>query len=145
MQKTFTASTLKSVQRGCISEIKKAIKQNAPIVFVEYKSYGKTVEKLTQLVSKTNYTNVYTITKMSNNGAREIDKLLREKRLPKNHLRVCGVNTDCCVLETVDGLDGMYGKRDLLIEVVSNACGSVFSHEDGVAELSVLSKKVVCV
>jgi len=105
MQDSFTAAKYKSVQYGCISEIEQAIKRNAPIVFVEYRYSGKTVESLKQLVAAVKYENVHTVTKTTNNGALAINKLLQRKKLPKNHLRVCGVNTDCCVLETIEGFN----------------------------------------
>jgi len=145
MQDNFAAAKYKSVQYGCISEIEQAIKRNAPIVFVEYRYSGKTVESLKQLIAAVKYENVHTVTKTTNNGASAINKLLQRKKLPKNHLRVCGVNTDCCVLETIEGFNSMYRNRNFLIEVVLNACGSEHSHEEGVDELSTLSEKVVCI
>lgn len=133
VQPQFYAATNKRTQKNCGSEIRKAIKNNVPIVFVEYITFGKTVPKLTKIVKESNYTNVYRLLKQECDGSPEISKLLKQKNLSK-HLRVGGVNTEQCVLETVAGL--VKNNSDIKITVVNKACNSEYSHQLGIDLLS---------
>src|SRR5271167_52729 len=93
MQEVFAAARKNSVQKSCIREIKKAIRDRAPIVFVEYDGYDPTLPALTSVVKQANYTKAYHVRKRHNDGGKEIAQFLTKKHLPKLNMRVCGVNT----------------------------------------------------
>jgi len=141
MQACFSASTKKTVQRNCQIEIRKAIKNNANIVFLEFEGYGPTLSSLTDIVADANYSKNYRAIKPINDGSESVLSLLRKKKLPRTNFRVCGVNTDCCVYSTVEGLDVKISKN-LKIEVVSKACGSQYSHKEGIEDMQNLSHRV---
>jgi nicotinamidase-related amidase len=142
MQARFSAATKKIVQRNCQVEIRKAIKNNIPIVFLEFEDCGPTLRSLTDIVANANYSYAYKAVKPINDGSEHVLSLLRKKKLPRTDFRVCGVNTDCCVLSTVEGLDSKIAKK-LKIEVVSKACGSQYCHEEGIYDLISIGNRVV--
>jgi nicotinamidase-related amidase len=134
MQTKFDAAHSDYTQSYCVKEIKKAIKLNAVVIFVEYNNSGDTVKLLTDVVKKAKYDKAFTIVKYDDDGSQVIDKFLKKKRFPRTHYRVCGVNTDACVIETVYGLSDMYSKKPL-IEVVKKACNSQYCHQEGIDEM----------
>ena len=141
MQEQFKASANKRTQRYCQTEIRKAIKKNVPILFVEYDSCGDTEPSLTSIVEASKYKKAYTITKCSDDGSNDILKFMRKNKIPRSDFRICGVNTDCCVRDTVDGLDARIGKA-FAINVVAKACNSEHSHRLGLDEMVDLSDRV---
>jgi nicotinamidase-related amidase len=144
MQKEFHASRFNRVQRNIRTEIRKAIKDEAPILFVEYDCYKPTIPSLTKPVKEVSYKKAFHVRKARNDGSQEIDKALRKNKLPRKYLRIMGINTDCCVLETIEGLDGIF-QKNYRIEVVADACDSEFSHEEGLSDLRKISSNVVIV
>ena len=136
MQGYFSAAKKDNVKRNCRHEIIKAMAQNAPILFVEYKSCGRTISSLTKLTREVKYGKVYRVIKSADDGSSEIDSFIKKNRLPRKHIRFTGINTDCCVQDTVTGLDSMC-KSDHVIEVVADACASedIDSHKQGIKAL----------
>ena len=126
VQYYFMAARSKSLQNNIIREIKKAAALSNPIVFVEYA--GETIWGVRYAVE--NYPHAYEVAKMGVNGGREIHALLKHKGLCKT-LRVCGVQTEACVFQTVSEL---FDIADYDITLVSSACGSVdeSTHDDGI-------------
>lgn len=122
MQDYFSASQGKSVRQACVREIKKAMKSNATIVFVEFENYGPTTALLTNLVKKAKYRKVHTVKKTVNGGGDVIAEYLRRKHLTRANLHVCGVNTNYCVLATVQGMTTHLQNANL--NVVADACAS---------------------
>ncbi len=138
MQSPFTASRKPSVVKQCQTLIKKAVKDKAAILFVEYQDYGKTDTALTKLAK--DYQRAYHVIKNNDDGSREVIKTINAKRLPKQNLRVCGVNTAYCVLATVLGLTKRL--HNTKIEVVAKACNSCTStaHSAGLRQMRQISK-----
>lgn len=133
MQEIFSSSQDAQIQKSCIREIKKAIRDRSVILFVEYAGYNPTIRVLTDIVEQANYKRAYHVIKSRNDGGKEVTDFLAKHHLPKMNMRVCGVNTDYCVRETVNGikqaLPGAY------IHVVADACGSVWNHKYGLQQM----------
>jgi nicotinamidase-related amidase len=117
-----------------------AMDRKMPILLVEYAGHGETMLK--PVVAR--YPKCYVATKSSDGGAYEVSKALRSHNLPRSWLRVCGVNTDCCVYRTVCALDNP------LIEVVEKACfsnwagcGNPANHNSGIRKLAELKNVVI--
>lgn len=118
MQQQFEAACWPKTIAGVTKEITRAIEHHASIVFLEYGFYNGTHQELLDLVK--GYTPKSRVSKKFDDGSRELIKTLKRRKFPRN-LRVCGVNTSCCVHATVDGL---FDKDpDLKIELVKRACG----------------------
>ena len=98
MQEIFSSSQDAQIQKSCIREIKKAIRDRSVILFVEYAGYNPTIRVLTDIVEQANYKRAYHVIKSRNDGGKEVTDFLAKHHLPKMNMRVCGVNTDYCVL-----------------------------------------------
>lgn len=116
MQAYFLSALDKDTIKACRREIRFAIKNECPIIFVEYSGNGETIYALKDLVN--DYKKVSFIEKCDNDGSHEIAQEIRAIRSNSLKLRVCGVNVDCCVFDTVLGLRESFGKE---IEIVADA------------------------
>jgi nicotinamidase-related amidase len=135
MQPAFNAANRDRVVSNCFREILLAIKNDFPILFLEFDGYYNTHQKLMGAVKSSGYANYYVRLKNEDDGSDQIRRVVFDHALPKN-FRVCGVNTDCCVASTVKGLAARY--PDSIIEVIADACGSDWYHERGLAEIKKL-------
>lgn len=115
---------------ACKRTIKKAVKDKAFILFVEYYECGRTMKELLSLVE--NYNNIFYVIKKEDNGSKYVQLAMNHLNLPIGHIKVCGVNTDECVQQTILGLQKLYA--DSNIEVIANACNAdeVFFHETAI-------------
>lgn len=125
MQHSFSASQHLPTIEACQEEIKKAIKNNEYIFFVEYKGEGATDSRLTDLTKK--YSNVYFIQKRADDGSAEIMSKVYSLGIVNSKFRICGVNSDACVKFTVESL-AEYGRSGRPCEVVSRACNSDYAN-----------------
>ena len=141
MQKAFAAARRKRVLLNCEKEINKAIKNNCSIVFVEYFNCGKTIKQLTNLTK--NYKKTYTVIKNDDDGSPEISHLFKAHRLPAKNIKVCGVNTDACVLDTVCSLSYSDRFSKSIIDVIANACDASYNHGQGLQQISRFADKNV--
>jgi nicotinamidase-related amidase len=137
MQHRFRASRSNITRKHCLKEIKRAIRYKAHILYVEYEDCGSTIPSL--LNASDGYDRAYTVSKSDNDGSREILSTIKRHNLPSKNFRICGVNTDACVLGTVRGLNRLTPKGTQLI-VVENACNTEFSHKSGLAYLKKMNK-----
>lgn len=123
MQPYFAASqhpdTLAAVER----EIRSAIEREAPIVVLEFEDSGKTHESLMRLLRK--YRRLAVRVKTTDDGSAWVTSACRQHGFGMKHFRICGVNTDACVLATVLGLTDRI--PDCTVEVVRDACNSNYS------------------
>ncbi len=101
-------------------EIKKAINLNNHIMFVRMTYCGGITRTLRRAVK--GYPNVSVIHKDDSDGSNEV-----LSKLNKTHLRVCGVNTDQCVEETICSIAKAYPKR-FKIEIIAKGCASDGRH-----------------
>lgn len=123
MQYAFTASRSNTVIRNCQREIIKAKKNKNPIILVEYSSQGNTIPSLVKLIK--GYKRTWIAVKSGTDGSREVSNIINHYNLPRN-VRVCGVNTDACVQDTVEGLSKSYIISK--VDVVRDACNSCVLH-----------------
>jgi hypothetical protein len=129
MQATFKAANNKRVRENCKQEIIKAMDSKAPIIFVEYIGQGPTIPSLVKLTD--DYDRVFIIRKNDDDGSREVRKTIKNNKLPSRKIKVAGVNTDCCVLETVCGLNN--SMKQTKIEINNKSCNSFsrYDHKNG--------------
>ena len=141
MQATFEAANNKRVRENCKEEIIQAIESNCPIIFVEYIGQGPTIPSLVKLTD--DYDRVFITRKSEDNGSREVHRTIKDNKLPARRIRVCGVNTDCCVLETVCGLNRSMKKTT--IEISPKACNSFsnYEHKNGLDFMCKLSNVII--
>ena len=137
MQATFGAANSRRVRENCKREILQAMESNASIIFVEYIGQGPTIPSLVKLTD--DYDRVFITRKGDDNGSREVRKTIKDNKLPSRRIKVVGVNTDCCVLETVFGLNS--SMRKTKIEINPKACNSFNSacHKSGLDYMATLS------
>ncbi len=119
MQEPFKAAMEMSVIVGVAAEIAVQRQHGGDIVFLEYKYMGETHRELTDLVK--GYANKARVTKVDDDGSKELLKVVRRRGFWDQNFRVCGVNTDCCVWSTVEGI---LQRTSAEVEVVKNACGT---------------------
>lgn len=113
----FTPSLLENVER----EVKSAIKLNRDILVVLYHGCGPLIRDIAYLLR--GYPRKHTIWKRDDDGGSEITAALAMR---PQHVRVCGVNTDACVGESVSSMSELFGDYNQLkrkrIQVVGDAC-----------------------
>lgn len=133
MQHGFVASRSKGVKTGCSSAIKQAIKDKASIVFVEYKGFGDTILSLGKLVKTPRYYKFCRVIKDCQDGGEILHEAIMRRRFPKSRIKICGVNTDQCVLSTTRTLAKHLSNSKF--EVLDKACNSDWSHTWGLSRL----------
>lgn len=143
MQLYFESARDERTQKECSKLIRKAIKDNAPIVLVEYSGCGKTAPTLAGLVA--GYKNAHVVKKSNDDGGYEIVSYLRRKRLPRGTIKVCGVNTNCCVKQTIRGIKEEMRYREPTIQVVERACNSSsnWGHREGIEDLELIGAEII--
>lgn len=118
MQSYFPAANSKKTIAKCKDLILQAGKSQSPIIFVEYFECGNTIKSLTKMADS--HGDVFFVRKDKDDGSKLVKGIIKGCKLPMN-IKVCGVNTDQCVLETIRGLSKTKGIK---IEVVAEACNS---------------------
>jgi nicotinamidase-related amidase len=120
MQPYFRASqhpdTLAAVER----EIRSAISNESAIVLLEFEDSGDTDARLMRVLRA--YPRLAVKLKTTDDGSAWVTAACREHGFGTKHFRVCGVNTDACVLATVLGLTRRL--PHCTVEVVKDACNS---------------------
>lgn len=139
MQTSFEAARYASVIRNCKREISKAVRDRAPIIFLEYSGREGTNSALLSLTK--NYNNVFIGVKSADDGSLQVSNIISDNNLPKTNFKVCGVNTDYCVYDTVDGLN--YRFKNAKINVIGDACGSNYNHNLGMQKIKNIANVTV--
>ncbi len=120
MQPEFHAANHPNTIIAVTREIITAVRNSSPIVIVEYRECGPTHPAFLHILK--DYKLKSRIKKPQDDGSKEVLRTLSRRKFYKN-LRICGVNRDCCVKATVDGL--LYSSLRSKIEVVKDACGGM--------------------
>jgi hypothetical protein len=136
MQAKFSAANDIRVLIEVEKEILKAMDSKSSIIFVEYRFNGPTIPSLVQLTD--HYNRVFIVRKSNDDGSREVNKVIRDNRLPSRNIRICGVNTDYCVKSTVFGLSKKI--KSAKLEVIAKACNSNGDHTYGLDRMKEVSK-----
>jgi hypothetical protein len=135
MQENFDSVLGNVVRANCRREISKAINDNAAILVLEYHCSGETVRDIRSMVD--GYRRCWTASKYMDDGSNKVEELVYAHRLAKAHIKVCGVNTDCCVRQTVRGLTSRFPRSK--IDVIADACASSYDHVGGLRSLKKMS------
>lgn len=118
MQNIFIASRCERTRENIIREIKKAKKDLAHIVVVEYRHSGPTYEGIIRAIGT--YRKAHFVSKTDDDGSLAVvNSLLKRKSKTHDWFRLCGVNIDCCIAETALGLRILFPKAD--IEIIMDA------------------------
>lgn len=120
MQPGFKAAQDAITQYFVKQEVTRAREEGRPIIIVEYDPHemGHTYESITSLIE--GYDQADTITKSGDDGSAEILKCCSDKGFSTLSFRMCGVNSDACLLESIQGLaEKLPGCR---IAVPQDAC-----------------------
>jgi nicotinamidase-related amidase len=128
MQAAFAASSNPNCVIAVAREMIQAMREKAPILIVEYKGSGPTHQGFLDLVK--DYPYAARIRKESDGGAREVIRAMKRRGFNTKYLRICGVNTDCCVEETVRGLAQNPLLEKSKIELVKSACNTTSNKYD---------------
>ena len=120
----YTATRRKGILKAVAREIKDAVKRNALIIFVEYPQcdFPETYKSLTNLTK--NYEQCLFAVKDQTDGSEEIVEVACDWGVSLSRfrtIRVCGVEANCCVEETVQGLMEHYQNNDVVFHVVEDA------------------------
>lgn len=118
MQGHFASAKNDYTIRNVITSIKKAKKDNAVIIVLEYFGCGPTLSRIKKHLN--GYDKVTYAMKSSDGGGEEVIDKMHFKNIDFiQNIRVCGVNISFCVSETVRELVDDYGKN---VEVIKRAC-----------------------
>lgn len=119
MQECFDVDTNSKLVDNVIREIDEAKRNKKSVILVKYAGCGPSLSKITKRLSK--YNKLIKVTKRINDGSIEICKSIADKsKVCKDYFKVCGVNTNACVLQTVTGLTNKF--PNATVEVIADAC-----------------------
>lgn len=139
MQPEFLAAGFPDGLSNVKEEVKKAIANKAHILFVEYNLAGPTNPDIVKIAK--NYDKAFVVTKEDDDGSTQVKRAIWKHKAPANTIKICGVNTDCCVKATVVGL--CYKLPTSTIEVLEYACDSDFDHWAGIESIKKESNAVI--
>lgn len=132
MQPAFRSSQNQATIDRCNELIQQAIKDEAPIVFLEFEGYEQTDSRL--LAAVEGYNHAHFKSKYENDGSFQVKETIELHQYPHETIRVCGVNTNYCVRETVLGLVEMKEDKRInfkKIEVSMSGTNCNFYHLQG--------------
>lgn len=111
------------------NEIVDAIAAEQPVLLVKYRWCGDVHQVVTQAAALSDdLQSQFPVMKSDDNGASEILGTCRRRGIELDHIRVCGVNTNACVEETVLALASQLPNS--LIEVLGYACRNAKTEND---------------
>lgn len=119
MQSGFDSASEPDVVASVAREIIQTKANNGAIIFVEYEGCFPTFKGLLGLTK--NYALRSRITKRQDDGSLEVIKCIKRRSFYDKDIRVCGVNADCCVYATVEGL--LKKMPQSRVELIKDACG----------------------
>lgn len=98
MQVGFETAKVPRVISNAVKFIKKAVKDDANIIFVEYTGHGPTLIALKEACLS--YEKQWYVYKDHDNGARRVRQIVEHAALDTSAFHYIGVNLCSCVLET---------------------------------------------
>ena len=124
MQPTWYAS--QPIVYNVIDEIEQAKQKQCAIVLVKMLSEGSIDVRI--LEATQGYNKIAQVGKRYSDGSTGVKRAIIKHNFPKACLRVCGVNTDECVADTVKGIATTWPKSK--IEIAREACNSNYKVSD---------------
>ncbi|MDX1986471.1 MAG: hypothetical protein SFV17_07275 [Candidatus Obscuribacter sp.] len=127
MQKNFTsdAGLIQVVEQ----EITFAVESQTPVVIVDYKFCGDVYQSLLDVAQLEVGSELrFAVTKNDDNGAAEILGSCRRRGISLEYVRICGVNTNACVLDTTMALARQLPRSR--VELLGYACRNSFGPND---------------
>ncbi len=130
MQPGYPAALDAVTQWFVKQEVERHRAANLPILLVEFDAHemGETFDSIKLLLK--GYDRAQIISKSGNDGSAEILRACRRFGYSPLSLRICGVNSDACVLETVQGL--VEKLPTCLITVPQDACNCLTGKDNDV-------------
>jgi nicotinamidase-related amidase len=118
MQPEYGVSQTWWMIHNVCKEIRQAKKAQYPILLVKMIGSGRIDTRILNEVE--DYFELYFVKKRDCDGHQEVMKAMKKAGLELDRLRVCGVETDACVADTVEGLSRALPRTT--IELVKSAC-----------------------
>ena len=120
-QSGFNINDRLDLVKNTRKKIREFKKRNDSIIVLEYRGYKRTVGSITRLLK--NYPDGVFLLKDYNDGSDEIeDHLDRYDTSEITEIQFCGVNLNCCVIDTEIGLGKKYPEIDMTI--LYECCGA---------------------
>ncbi len=129
MQRRFAAANDAQTREAVAREIRDARAKGWAIVVVEYRepdsgdpqdmTHGDLMQWLRRPAP---YAHCQIVCKQQSDGSAEVITACKQRGFSTESFRCCGVNTDACVLATVEGL--VYAFPTATVTVVRDACNS---------------------
>ena len=129
MQPDYYADRNRNLMKAVKREIKAAVKRKALIIFVEYPQEpdsSRTYKSLTDLAKNVDH---FFILKNCVNGTKAIVKFTSDMGINLSRfkrIRVCGVEANCCVEATVQGLMDYFEDYPVVFDVVEDATANPY-------------------
>ena len=121
LQDEFRDSITSGLIENVKKEVSKAVRMNRDIVVVLYRGCGPLIREVANLIRT--YPHQHTVWKRDDNGGSEVTAVMAMR---PQHIRVCGVNTDACVGDTVSSMSELFEDYPQLkrkrIQVVGGGC-----------------------
>ncbi len=138
MQEEFNAATDPDTIQGVCVQIRRAKRYDWPVLLLEYGSsetypHKRSLHQLRGLLK--GYEKYHRVIKHDDDGGDKVIAAAAKYKFDISTIRVCGVNADCCVQETVYGILKQIPKTR--IELVHNGCNSdgAANHQDVLDDL----------
>ncbi len=128
MQTGFSSAKEKWLIDNAVAIIKKAVEDDANIIFVEYLGYGPTLIRLKEVVI--DHERVWTAYKDMDDGGRAIKEVVEHAGLDTSAFHYIGVNLCSCVLDTSRTLCGLFDSDHKLFTAAANTCHDCNIDED---------------
>lgn len=142
MQTTF-AGTPKALE-GTLNQIRLAKRRKSGIVVLELVNCGETVPEIHTALNNYDPRKVNFISKIGGDGSKEFIQAAEAKDMWLKRIRVCGVNTCACVMNTISGLQHQLPKSRLEVawEAVNCGCkpGWCFNYQQRFRDMGVVVK-----
>lgn len=113
IQPGFAAAADHGLIKVAQEEVKRAMRYNYGIVFLEYKGHGETFSQIKNIAH--DYDNKITVEKNTDDGGLDVLDAAFQHNLSVNHIRVCGVYTGMCVYHTLFSLTSLSPSSKVLV------------------------------
>jgi hypothetical protein len=122
MQYHFYAARSTRTARAVCREVRQAKENGWPILLVEYRMWNPKPTRPMILKEIGDYPKYHHVMKAGVDGSTEILAAMSLWDVKATRLRVCGVETNVCIRETIKAL--RYKRPEMEIELVADACNS---------------------